>query len=60
MVHTGKNISRNTVGVSTGHGQPSHMGIMRGHTDKLNEYQPAVTRDNAAGISRLMADKQQE
>jgi len=51
---------KNTVGVSTGHGQSCCMGIESGHTDKLNEYQPAVTRDNATGISRLMADKQQE
>jgi len=53
-------IKRNTVGVSTGHGQPCHMGIQPGHTDKPNEYYQAVTWDNAAGINLIMADKQQE
>jgi len=53
-------IKKNTVGVSTGHGQPCCMGIQPGHTDKPNEYYQAVIRGSAAGINLIMADKQQE
>jgi len=53
-------IKKNTVGVSTGHGQPSHMGNQRGHTDKPNEYYQAVNRGSATGTNLIMADKQQK